>query len=309
MVLNDGWNAAVDYIRCSYTVSVDTLIQSRINQLVRHYGGASRTKPVAWGDHRGVRLDGLGVTIAHQLSTDRVTEVISGAAAATWAPPAWATDLRVSRVDIALDAIYRTVNSDNAVYLADNVIDVVYTRYADLIDRGVKQWPRRRLTRISNYNGGTTVYVGSRRSDLYLRVYNKTAELRDIDRWIIHDAVVRYELEIKGHGIERHQITDYLAAGERDWVIAMAKWMIDYYDIAMTIDAPTMHVPMPRRPTDDERKMRWIRERVLPTLAYLVEAGYGDELREMGVTYDCTAQPRRASIWIDAGETDETSDL
>ena len=309
MVLNDGWSVAVDYIRCSYNVSIDTLADARVNQLIRHYGASGRQRAVVWADHRGVRLDGLGVTIARQLSSDRIVEIVSGPSAATWTPPTWATELRISRVDIALDAIYKTVNPDNAVHLADNVIDVVYTRYADMIDRGYRQWQRRRLTRISNHHGGTTVYVGSRRSDHFLRVYNKTAELRDIDRWIIHDAVVRYEIEIKGNGIERHQLVDYLAAGDRDWVTAVAKWMIDYYDIAMTIDAPTMHVPMPRRPTDDERKLRWIRERVVPTLAHLTELGYGDDLRDMGITYDYTTKTRRASIWIDAGETSETDDL
>ena len=83
----------------------------------------------------------------------------------------------VSRIDLALD-LYNTGAKLTELY--------------ELLDTGKYSGTAKTFTHITSANGGETVYIGSRSSDVFIRVYNKAAEQRVSEDWL------RIELEIKG---------------------------------------------------------------------------------------------------------------
>lgn len=100
---------------------------------------------------------------------------------------------KITRVDLAIDVF-------------DVEIDVIALAQADR----VKEAPgtARKWSTVGGNDGGTTAYIGSRKSERFLRVYDKAAETGQRDRpW------TRFELEYKGDSakaaaFQMAQITD-----------------------------------------------------------------------------------------------------
>lgn len=285
------WNSAIDYIRISYeiipTIGDERHLQTRLHAMLG--GNKAPVLPVIAGGLRGYRLDGMGYTILRDINRDRYVEIAAGSICQKWEPPVYATQVRVSRLDVAIDVLLDEYDSvQPAIARVDNHLDELYEEYAQLQASKAKNWYKRRITRITNANGGTTVYLGSRFSDVFLRLYNKTAELAHIDKWIIHQAIVRYELELKGAGIERWAVTDHIMSGSASELVhRLTVWMVDHYRLPIRIDdrVNSTWYRVPKRDNELDRKLRWVRESVIPSIRLLAHNGYADELRLLGIEW------------------------
>ena len=127
-----------------------------------------------------------------------------------------------------------------------------------------------------------TVYLGSRTSERYGRVYDKMAESKDEhfrDCW-------RWEVEVKGDPADH--LTRRLVATEHanDLALAHLRTYFDGAGVDPPMQLPQLDGPwrIAYRHTDDDRRLRWLREQVAPVLIGLVDRGRRDDaLDAMGV--------------------------
>lgn len=285
------WSSAIDYIRISYEIisqiSDERHLQARLHAMTG--GNKAPVLPVSAGGLRGYRLDGMGYTILRDINRNRYVEIVAGGICARWQPPVYAQNVRVSRLDVAIDVLLDEYDDvQPAIARADNHLDDLYDRYTQLQQSRAKNWYKRKVTRITNAQGGTTVYLGSRYSSAFVRLYNKTAELAHIDKWITHQSIARYELELKGAGIEQWGVTDYVMSGDTSELVhRLTVWMIEHYQLPIASDTKVQPgwYRTPRRDNELDRKLRWVRDSVLPSIRLLVNNGYADELRLMGIEW------------------------
>lgn len=136
---------------------------------------------------------------------------------------------------------------------------------------------------------GHTIYLGARRSDTFLRIYDKMLEQKSKNPEASDDPWVRWELELKGN--RANQAADFLAAGLSmgDLVLGILK---NYFRIVIKDDSnltrctvipewqafcdgvQSIRLYVPDRPKTLEDKKQWIDKQVLSTLAGLFLA-YG----------------------------------
>lgn len=124
---------------------------------------------------------------------------------------------------------------------------------------------------------GATTYVGSRTSAQFMRLYDKGAESK-----IGHlTGLWRYEVETKD---ERAGAVARALFSQRQSDKASAGFVYHAFDrqgvkpaFAPPVDAP--HVEHTRDETDDERRIKWLREHVSKTVSRLIASGLEAEVR------------------------------
>lgn len=136
-------------------------------------------------------------------------------------------------------------------------------------DRPLKQ--RRKLKLIEDSDGGSTLYIGSRKSLHFCRLYNKMAASDDP----AYENCWRFEVEL--HNDAASNASTYLYEGARSQPRACASTVWHYFT-ERGILAPwareseenaVLPVKAPR--TDIERKLAWLTEQVSPSVALLLE--------------------------------------
>lgn len=133
---------------------------------------------------------------------------------------------------------------------------------------------------IKNNKGGQTLYCGSRQSLQFGRLYDKGAQ-QDLEpgKWF------RYEVEFKGElamkaAVRLVEKIKYARKAAEEWIRSLvhdwfaSRWVIPVFDSAGTEDylrpSATMSTP--------EKKLSWLMSQVRPTLAYLIDLGYREEM-------------------------------
>jgi len=128
---------------------------------------------------------------------------------------------------------------------------------------------------VTSDNDGWTMYVGSRQSERFLRVYNKTAESEsDVKDW------VRFEVEIKGE--KAHAFGWHCGEGTISDMQAFARGMLketcvfehEVYTEIMKDEVKQMSLP--KKSSRDT--FGWLLKSVVPAIARLIA-----EKRDMGV--------------------------
>ena len=119
---------------------------------------------------------GMHMAISGRALKEIAKHKISGLGLLKWAADA---DAGVSRVDLAIDVMDVPVNIEN------------YLKCTLAKSKGGK--PKKRAI-VQDSERGTTVYIGARTSDKFMRIYDKSAEqgLPESQHW------TRFELELKG---------------------------------------------------------------------------------------------------------------
>jgi hypothetical protein len=183
----------------------------------------------------------------------------------------------VSRVDLAV-----TIRTRNEV---GDLVQVYY----DWVKQNLGAWEARKLTKIENNKGGQTLYVGSRASDQFGRIYDKGAQDKKLK--VPPGYLWRYEVEFKedragkianqlrdlvdpnASPAQRIQQTVYLWFDSRDVppLFCRAKSL----PLDSTVSA---------RVTTDEKALAWLSAQVAPTVARLMNKGKTDQtLQALGV--------------------------
>lgn len=127
--------------------------------------------------------------------------------------------------------------------------------------------------------GGDTLYLGSRTSRRYLRIYNKWLQSGDEQ----YRNAWRFEIECKGD--LAHIIWQRIQAGETIESIAMHE--IQYMLKSWSIQLPDYEayglrtkVPTVKRNPQIDGKLAWLSKQVRPVVQKLIEMGYADEVQE-----------------------------
>lgn len=296
----NGWTYGLDYIRISYDVAdnlapqVQHVARRRALELgqwcYKNVAGESESMP---GVMEITTMYGSGWRVGRSVSVlvnpyrDRITEIVSGAAARQWQPTrAMMYNAAVTRLDVALDLDYGHMNHGHAVAMVDNVIQRWYDEMVTRKLARMGTWGRRAITYLCGADGGSTIYVNRRTSGTFVRIYNKSADLAT-NGIIENRAIMRVEIEIKGRGIKRIADPEYIYAGSVDAYVTRA---VGYLTTMLELELPG--APDRERyynerldPSDMARSLEWVRRAVVPTLHRLASGGYERELRDMGITY------------------------
>lgn len=145
---------------------------------------------------------------------------------------------RVSRADSAVD------------YSADfDALDVQVLAFAE--DRGLSH----RL--ITNSDGGATRYLGSPSSEVRMRLYKKTEQLRALHpeaAQTVPDGIVRFEVQVRPGKREMKAVLGRVGPDDA-W--GFAQWSGDLADAVLSIDAERVATHF-RRPSDWTRSLHFL---------------------------------------------------
>lgn len=198
---------------------------------------------------------------------------------------------RVTRIDLAVTA--------NVGFQVPDVPKVYYEHIRKVEKCGQDGAKRgrgrpRRVSLIVNNSGGQTLYIGSRKSSQYGRVYDKGVESKRAKEGFIW----RYEVEVKkplAEALARSIILSDKTRGQK-----MTGWVWDWFSSrgVLPLFPPKPALSVAKLETDlvgDDRKVRWLRSGVQPTVQYLISRGRGeDALRALGLfnseCIDCTLE-------------------
>ena len=185
----------------------------------------------------------------------------------------------VSRVDLAV-----TIRTRNEV---GDLVQVYY----DWVKQNLGAWEARKLTKIENSQGGQTLYVGSRASDQFGRIYDKGAQDKKLK--VPPGYLWRYEVEFKDDRAPK------IADG-------LKKLTVPGEDISKTIQESvylwfdsrgvpplfdrTKVLPLgstvSARVSTDEKALAWLHAQVAPTVTRLMDKGKVDQtLQALGVQH------------------------
>jgi Putative phage replication protein RstA len=150
-------------------------------------------------------------------------------------------------------------------------------------------------TRIKTYSlvdssKGQTFYLGSRSSEMYGRVYDKTAE---VTRGEERGLVWRYEVELKNRAAKQTAIalSEVFNNGKlRDGLSTIGQYVYNWFNdrnIPPVFDAQAHHVQRIELTSESgyKNKLLWFRTQVSPSVRKMVAQGYGQEvLKALGLS-------------------------
>jgi len=179
--------------------------------------------------------------------------------------------VHISRIDLQITVQYDTELVKEGRY-----------QYARAIhyNKGLLQHRRRKIHLYAGSDGSDTVYMGSPSSDHRGRIYNKdkqSGELAYKRSW-------RYEVVYRNKyaGSMFGHITTSPNEASSIILQEVLKWFGERGVIVLDVgnEGGNALAPPKSPPSDVDRKLRWIRNQVVPTIRKLAELGYAEELME-----------------------------
>jgi DNA relaxase NicK len=175
----------------------------------------------------------------------------------------------ITRIDLQATWEFDT---DRATHARDQATQVEFYQAANKLSNPP------RITLIQGFGNGDTLMVGSRSSEKYVRVYDKTREqARSGPPWLW-----RYEVELKGS--MARAVFEYLK--QTTDLARSVLWVVSTYCdnsgiIRPWTDESSYELPITGRPTtSDEKSLNWLRESVRATVRRLVQHGLAEEVYE-----------------------------
>lgn len=178
---------------------------------------------------------------------------------------------RVTRVDLAVTARFGIA------------LPGLSKRYYEYVQECTEARPAQKYTLIENTKGGQTLYVGSRSSQQYGRVYDKGVEAKSAPPGFCW----RYEVEYKKPLAQ--EITRVLkSVGQQESkaiVGTVHRWFASRSVPPMfRPEGDSIGTTVEAKVITDDRKVNWLRSQVAPTVAYLIARGRGhDALYALGL--------------------------
>lgn len=182
------------------------------------------------------------------------------------------TATRVSRLDLAVTVELGTAEP--------NVAKKAY--------KGQKMDTQRQYAIVQSSKGGQTLYVGSRSSNQFGRLYDKGKK----DYGLEPGKVWRYEVEIKDkprNNAILESLMDKWRKGKPvpdDITSYVHRWFsvrgVRPRFFSQGLDLPKVEVEVAM--SSNDRKLKWLRQQVAPTVKNLIEQGLGDNaLKALGL--------------------------
>lgn len=180
--------------------------------------------------------------------------------------------VHISRIDLQLTVQYDIELTKEGRY-----------QYASAIrfNKSLPEHRRRKIHLFAGSDGGDTIYVGSPSSTTRGRVYNKDKQSGDK----AYERSWRYEVVYRNESAAA--VFRYLNGKDIKVSAVILSEVLNWYqqrgitvlDVGMDGSVP---IRLPKAPaTDVDRKLRWIRSQVIPTIRKLAELGYSEDLMEL----------------------------
>lgn len=134
----------------------------------------------------------------------------------------------------------------------------------------LKNAPKVRL--LTSYGEGDTVNIGSRSSEVFIRIYDKSREQKVMGPpWLW-----RYEVELKGERALQAMRLYKASSGDNHTVYQIVDyWMRDRLVPVPWQATDALDWPQVGRPeTDAERKLKWLENSVKSSVQYLIHKGH-----------------------------------
>lgn len=226
----------------------------------RHYVG-QQTEGIVWG--------------YSQINKGYIMRATGAAADVLWQEMYQASQ-RVTRLDL-----------QSTVILPRAEPDYVATRHAAaLAARGEKKIPK--IDLYDGSDGADTLYIGSRYSAFFGRLYDKAREA-NLGDWSL-DRVFRYEVQITKHngdfGTEVARQLHEMAEDGKSITAAIRRFLNDWFSDRYTpTDIPVQNgtelkLPVYVPQTSNQKRLEWLHKQVRPTLQKLMAAGLAVEALE-----------------------------
>lgn len=264
-------SAGVDYITLTRTdghqIDIDTV--HHINDNVRRvaFGGQAGIETKPWG-HLGYSGWSFGGW-RHGYGRDGVIVTASGPTAQVVLESANWFGWRCTRVDAQV-----TVRSDQSPddVIAQRLTEALLGRRAAGSGRPYK------IRHVKGHGDGDTLYIGSRRSQIYVRIYNKHAESGFSDENV---GCVRYEVEYKAEAAQAvfGLIVDARDIGREARSLVASKLL--HYRLGGVAGVPVLpgyNIVSGDRTTDLDTQLLWLERSVKPLIKRLLTRGYQSDI-------------------------------
>jgi DNA relaxase NicK len=172
---------------------------------------------------------------------------------------------KVSRLDVQLTVKTDVMNVNEGKRCYRGAMDN---------NKNIRDGRKRKIWIIMGSDGGDTCYIGAASSDQRARIYNKEVQSEDIS----YTRCWRYEVVL------RNELSTELAASVPNEDTERAEFCVSFIvdwlskrgvSIPNVVSSRATPLPIKRtRPTDVERKLKWLREQVRPAVRGLKELGY-----------------------------------
>lgn len=200
---------------------------------------------------------------------------ISGAASDALFPQVFAFGDRPSRIDVQA-----------TIRLTTDVNEAIQTHKAEatVANLALSASRQRLIQEYSDSRGGMTLYIGSRNSDMFGRIYNKYAKSKEG----FYENTIRYEVQAQNEHAHVWAAALHLAGARRHrtCVSYVREWFSER-GVATYITQPAdRHVPPPIQRTQPttQRTLDWLQKQVRPAvLRLLTEVDRSEVVRILGL--------------------------
>jgi len=257
------WDAHIDWITTTWSAGAavpETFENSHLHDWACARSGTTRQETplnrwawqgyIGWQSGQlcwGERLDGFIVKVSGELAQHY-----------------WADGMpighNVSRLDVAVDVWWG--EAPDAVIASHNV----ETLDARMLAKS-RPW---KVACVNGYGDGDTLYIGSRKSVEFIRIYNKEKESNDEPAY---RGCTRYEVEYHDESARAIVFRSGARRGSSAWLLGEVSGILHRRGVgALTslLASEPISTPTRRAPTPDEGKLNWLRTQVQPTVKSLL---------------------------------------
>lgn len=247
--------------------------RQRLRQLTKSEG----EKTASLYGYVGVRLGGCFVGRIQEGSRARRLEILSGKYAKDADIIPSKGGLKVNRIDLQAtllldeDAFYSIKDASNRVNKEIERILSHVRLFKEVNGRKLSWLNRLKVTTIKGdgEEDGMTLYIGSRSSECFIRIYNKTAESRVVAPNTTVPALLRVEAELKDSYAE--SAYSYLEdCGSFTEQQGLASLLNEYISrVGVSISAVPIYAPWLKRVTNTrntDRTLAWLSNTVRPAI-------------------------------------------
>lgn len=259
------WAAHVDWITTTWragAIDLDAaLTDSMYSWACRYLRGGRAANPLltwAWQGYIGWQAG----TLCWGERVDGFIVRVSGDLAAAYWQDERPIGHNISRIDLCVDVWHETGLDDIIALHKDTALE----------ERARRPGRPYKVAHVNSFGNGDTLYLGSRASEIYVRIYNKERESDGEERYI---GCVRYEVEFKdstanetvhGGGVRLR--------GARGIAKAVASVLLGRGVVLpgdVLLSPSVAHIAR-RVDTPDEAKLEWLRRGVAPSVKHLLNS-------------------------------------
>lgn len=271
MAISQRFECGVDYLTTTWHSEIrDTVLVSTSNimdwaqsQATKH-GKGDWVKPWAWQGYIGYSCGPCQIGER----PDGTIVRLSSKAAHDWLVSGFPAGHNISRIDIAM-TVWQVYDQSEQIAL--------HSAEAEEKRRTLQHRPFR-VRLIDGKGDGDTLYVGSRSSEMFVRIYDKEREQKNEPQWI---GAIRYEAECKEELAKRvyeRCIAGGYSATNCASVLTGLLARRGVVPLGARGIRPTYISPSGLPKSSIESSLSWLDEQVRPTVRKLIAAGFEREV-------------------------------